>query len=106
MNKGIVNAIENDNYISRQVVKWRLYREFINNQDTCVKVFEVINDIRAADVRPVKRGAWVEDGCMVVCNQCHEQRLFPHWIVCPGCGADMRQDGKDGDACDAEHGGV
>ena len=41
-------------------------------------------------VRSRPRGEWIEDGAIEKCNQCGEQKRFPHWNFCPNCGADMR----------------
>lgn len=36
-----------------------------------------------------KTGHWIIDGCIEMCDQCGEQREFPHWKYCPNCGAKM-----------------
>lgn len=36
-----------------------------------------------------KTGHWIIDGCLEMCDQCGEQREFPHWNYCPSCGAKM-----------------
>lgn len=70
--------------------------------------YERMQDIPAADVRPVVRGRWEKDSDKLdVCSKCGEialQRVFiklPEKIVdlqmvrsnyCPNCGADMRED--------------
>ena len=66
--------------------------------ETCqeLKAFDVIP---AADVRPAKRGKWIEDGYYdepCVCSYCGEpctQTVMgkPRWNYCPFCGADMRE---------------
>lgn len=56
----------------------------------------VIRSIRAADVRPVVRGRWIEKpyllGTTNVCSVCGENYGMPHgkYNFCPRCGADMR----------------
>ena len=48
-----------------------------------------------ADVKPVVRGEWIEDGCITQCSECGEPKRFPHWTVCPNCGAEMRKEADD-----------
>ena len=51
---------------------------------------------KAADVRPVVRGRWIEKpyllGTTNVCSVCGENYGMPHgkYNFCPSCGADMR----------------
>lgn len=58
----------------------------------------------AADVRPVKRGKWLDDwetGCSE-CSVCHDSFLWEDfkgvadWNYCPNCGADIRNGGSNG----------
>ena len=44
-----------------------------------------------ADVRPVVRGEWIDDGCITRCKYCGEEKEFPHWRFCPNCGAYLRR---------------
>lgn len=56
---------------------------------------ERIRKIPASDVRPVKRGSWIEDGYYnepCVCSECGEpckDTLMgkPRWNFCPICGS-------------------
>lgn len=54
---------------------------------------DVIEELTAADVRPVKRGKWRTskyDAFNVRCSECgHVSGNF--WNFCPNCGADMRE---------------
>ena len=45
----------------------------------------------AADVEPVVRGEWEEDGAITRCSVCGEHKEFPHWTHCPNCGAHMER---------------
>ena len=59
-----------------------------------------MNNIPAADVRPVVRGEWEVKGQDIYCSVCGEESgynpfgasTFSHF--CPNCGADMRGDDK------------
>lgn len=57
---------------------------------------QYIEQILAADVRPVVRGRWIEKpyllGTTNVCSVCGENYGMPHgqYNFCPNCGADMR----------------
>ena len=51
---------------------------------------ECVEKLPPADVRPVVRGEWIDDGCITRCKYCGEEKEFPHWRFCPNCGADMR----------------
>ena len=57
---------------------------------------------KAADVRPVVRGRWIEKpyllGTTNVCSVCLENYGMPHgkYNFCPNCGADMRRGDNDG----------
>ena len=54
----------------------------------------LLNDLPAADVRPVVRGTWLEpddDYGYLVCSMCEERSPNDErWHFCPNCGADMR----------------
>lgn len=52
-----------------------------------------INEIPAANVRPVVRGRWLnetelEGHACGECSECHKIRVIDNF--CPNCGADMR----------------
>ena len=51
----------------------------------------IIRNIPAADVQPVKRGHWIEVdyGMFVKCSECGNISEFEH-NYCDECGADMR----------------
>lgn len=59
----------------------------------------LIENIPAADVRPVVRGKWISKSCSIA-HECSACGTLQHWACtprynfCPSCGADMR--GKDG----------
>lgn len=55
------------------------------------RVDDFIMALPPADVRPVVRGEWIDDGCITRCKYCGEEKEFPHWRFCPNCGADMRE---------------
>lgn len=59
-----------------------------------------INQIPAADVRPVVRGEWLEpddDYGYLECSVCEESSPNDErWNFCPNCGADMRKQKKVG----------
>lgn len=52
---------------------------------------EIIEAKPPADVRPVVRGEWIDDGCITRCKYCGEEKEFPHWRFCPNCGAYLRR---------------
>lgn len=53
---------------------------------------DVIQTAPAADVKPVKRGRWINDGDCLICSYCHT--AYSSWFrgsnYCAECGADMR----------------
>ena len=55
-------------------------------------IIKALESIPAADVRPVKRGKWVDEpikGVKYHCSVC-QGRFKYTWHYCPNCGADMR----------------
>ena len=60
-------------------------------------VAHMIDEIPAADVRPVVRGKWKHDGSdwknRFICDQCGYKWFFEaeEAHFCPNCGADMRE---------------
>lgn len=61
-------------------------------------VIRVIEQIPAADVRPVVRGKWEVDGHHIRCSICSEYMCIKDREgaeipreYCPNCGADMRE---------------
>ena len=55
------------------------------------RVDDFIMALPPADVRPVVRGEWIDDGCITRCKYCGEEKEFPHWRFCPNCGAYLRR---------------
>ena len=55
---------------------------------------DVIEELTAADVRPVVRGKWEYISFMTVkCSNCQETFQELAWDnFCPNCGADMREE--------------
>ena len=74
----------------------------ISYQGFMVEAAFRINDIPAADVRPVVRGKWKHDGSdwknRFICDQCGYKWFFEaeEAHFCPNCGADMRPIKEDG----------
>ncbi|MFA5423375.1 MAG: hypothetical protein WC374_05910 [Phycisphaerae bacterium] len=87
---------ENKEYIGRGALFDKVsssYIEVYSDED----VLELISNFPAADVEPVVRGEWKEDGALTVCSVCGEHKEFPHWICCPSCGAHMERSGSGED---------
>ena len=59
---------------------------------------DVFAETPAADVAPVRRGHWIEDGDCQICSECGEEHCWDEYraAYCDSCGAKM--DGKGGDA--------
>lgn len=82
-------------YISRDEVM----QKFLNRGDgyiTMLTMRDMINEIPAADVQPVKHGRWTriddEYGHDYVCSECNDKNdRKSHY--CPNCGARMEQGG-------------
>ena len=60
-------------------------------------IIKALESIPAADVRPVVRGKWDDDGCgWVRCSICRGAiavaRGGNRFNFCPNCGADMREE--------------
>ena len=49
-----------------------------------------VNEIKLADVRPVRRGRWVRNNGRWCCDKCTCQAVAIRSPFCPNCGADMR----------------
>lgn len=60
-----------------------------------INPIDYLDEVPAADVRPVVRGKWVEDDYgFVRCSTCGmewEEPEHPKTNYCPNCGADMRE---------------
>ena len=87
-------------YIEKEVAIYAVHDEFdeclvwdTSGLETANVVENVLDTIPPADVRPVVRGEWIDDGCITRCKYCGEEKEFPHWRFCPNCGADMRGEG-------------
>lgn len=66
-------------------------------------VFPALNNLPAADVRPVVRGKWVESKSImdvIYCSECGFRTIYGampdglgrNYSYCPNCGADMREE--------------
>ena len=93
-----------DEYIKRSDALAKYQFERIDGEVKAVVLTGDILDIPAADVRPARRGKWetaVLDGppgmrpIVSHCSCCNHV-CSCRWYYCPNCGADMREDGKDG----------
>ena len=87
-----------EEYISREAAK-KFIQSYRHSTDVAFHMEEHIGEIPAADVRPVVRGTWIEDGYYeepCVCSNCGNPCMQiddekPRWNYCPNCGADMRE---------------
>ena len=102
-------------YVDCEYAKQLLRYESRDNpyfrSQACQHAIDVLNDMPAADVKPVVRGEWIFEEyelaswcTKAVCSSCKKtvannsdlahdwgQRLFLHdYKFCPNCGADMR----------------
>lgn len=63
-------------------------------KEALLMLFDKIEHLPAADVRPVVRGKWHEyddDYGSICCSVCEEDAPCDYpWNFCPNCGADMR----------------
>ena len=78
------------NYAIREAVK-KYPNSFYNGLEVAR---QIAHDFPAADVRPAKRGKWVDEpikGVKYHCSVC-QGRFNYTWHYCPNCGADMRGD--------------
>lgn len=66
---------------------------------------EYLDEVPAADVRPVVRGEWANEHlastsggtyAVIRCSVCKSQFPLYKTNYCPSCGADMREEGSDG----------
>lgn len=95
-------------YISREAAFDAIFGQFCASSDETEaalnSAFEDIKSIPAADVRPVKRGKWIDMGDFISCSSCSAtrlkefesdygkvMRLDARANFCPNCGADMRE---------------
>ena len=80
-------------YISREALK----QAFEEDGHLSAYVEEMIDDIPAADVRPVVRGEWIDEypnipnDPRMICSVCGKEAMpLSTEHFCPNCGADMR----------------
>ena len=79
-------------YISRQAAIEAVRQAVIKGYDTDYGVidsdvvYEVIDDVPAADVVPVRLGEWLDGYKMQTCSLC-KCRGKKSWTFCPHCGA-------------------
>ena len=89
-----------DEYISREEAINAVFEAIADGR----AVFPALNNLPAADVRPVVRGKWVQENIVLTsypplykwhCSECGEiKRGFDSGVLtnyCPNCGADMRE---------------
>lgn len=88
--------------VEKQALKSHLKLEAdCGHVSTLQDVFDIIDFIPAAEVRPVVRGRWeIVTGSngkeYMVCSECRvSQTLTGTFSYCPNCGADMRGGGKE-----------
>ena len=87
-------------YISREAVA-QFIRSYRHSTDVAFDMEKRLDDIPAADVRPVVRGGWEEHGepnghgkyelWYYSCTRCGAVGI-PQYNFCPNCGADMREE--------------
>lgn len=85
-----------DEYISRKdaIAKIReegVYGSGYSNEEREDNVVDMLTSIPAADVRPVVRGKWFQNGYSIRCSECGYDMPFAVRNFCPNCGADMRE---------------
>lgn len=63
--------------------------------DCMMRVKSMVSCFPAADVAPVRRGHWIEDGDCQICSECGEEHCWDEYraAYCDSCGAKM--DGGD-----------
>lgn len=59
------------------------YNEFLN----------LVNNVPAADVAPVRRGHWIEENDCQICSECGEEHCWDEYraAYCDSCGAKMEK---------------
>lgn len=104
-----------DAYISKEeaaqaIREYAEYRAFNSFYKGMRKALEIVNNVAAADVKPVVRGSWrkstIQDGhdcwgrieytTIVRCSECGftvDKYVTPNF--CSNCGADMREEQDD-----------
>ena len=58
-----------------------------------MRILDWIDDIPAADVRPVVLGKWISKYPLSTCSVCEKSMILCDFAnYCPNCGADMREE--------------
>lgn len=94
-------------YIEREEIRGayeKLTRSYVNDDPYIAdwRFDEMIENLPASDVAPVRHGRWDIDGVYVVCSVCNRLTLspivkqLPTFKYCPNCGARMDGERKDG----------
>ncbi len=78
--------------------------EYIDREEYCEKHCRCSNEYcdkescpiwkaPAADVAPVRRGHWIEDGDCQICSECGEEHCWDEYraAYCDSCGAKMEK---------------
>ena len=82
-----------DEYINREKDKRLLHIEYAYAAE------QLLNEIPAADVAPVRHGRWEKQSGLYSCSECGmtcpydvQADVIEYWACnyCPNCGADMR----------------
>ena len=77
-------------YIEREAAINAVYEAYADGESA----YDALENLPAADVRPVVRGRWVTRPYMMgkteYCSRCGENYGRKH-NFCPNCGADMRE---------------
>ena len=81
-------------YIEREAAKNALREIHQPNTTRIVLSVVAIDDIPAADVRPVERGHWI-DGTCSNCGFFTDVVMSRFFSYCPNCGANMREPPKE-----------
>ena len=76
-------------YIEREAARKYILDEYPLLQRD--RLMRTIDDIPAADVRPVGCGYILKHYHPVACSNCHRAGM-KGWNYCPNCGADMREE--------------
>lgn len=87
-----------DEYISREktlaLLKSLGSRDYRREKGTIQDAIKMISSSAytpAADVEPVRRGHWIEDGDCQICSECGEEHCWDEYraAYCDSCGAKM-----------------
>ena len=79
-------------YIKKEDIEQKI-QDGLNNLvfgHDAIEVLEMIYEMPAADVAPVRHGRWIKNGVYYSCSQCGRSfhyRMEPQWWnYCPQCG--------------------